>query len=466
MPRPFRWPQRYFWKVLTTITVVSLGFLVIMLSTIGHFMVVPLGHRATDDLASIIRHAAEIWQHTPPEARPAFERRMLEKHQLVLTDEREPLPPSDSLLPYLLFLERSLRQQMGRPIPLLTSVDDHGMRWYWADVPLGEDEAVLRFGFPRSRIGVQPSVAFFVVVIAGFVLTFFTASLLARRLTGPVERLYRAARALADGRFPDPVPETGPEELAVLAREFNRMNVQVRELLAGRTTLLAGISHDLRTPLTQIQLALAMLPNEGGDPKLMAGIQRDIETMDRLIGQVVELGRELDGGTCEPIRLDALAREAAAGFRHEGARLSVESEGDCWVEADHLALKRVLSNLVDNALRYGGDGPVVIRTDCDEIAARLEVLDTGPGIPPEQREAVFQPFHRLENSRNSATGGSGLGLAIVRHLALANGWRVELLEREGGGVRARVELPAGRNRALHSNAPSSTTMGRPSPGSS
>ncbi|MCU7808720.1 MAG: two-component sensor histidine kinase, partial [Candidatus Thiodiazotropha sp. (ex Semelilucina semeliformis)] len=184
---------------------------------------------------------------------------------------------------------------------LKTSQDDHGEVWFWADIPLSDE--VVRFGFTRSRIGVKPSVAFFVLLITGFFLIFITATLLTRRLTVTIERLYQAAQLIGKGKWPEPVKEEGPEELVVLAREFNRMNIQIRELLASRTTLLAGISHDLRTPLTQVQLALAMLPDDGGDSQLMNGIQRDLESVNRLIGQALQVNMELDKQDKESVQI-------------------------------------------------------------------------------------------------------------------------------------------------------------------
>jgi len=439
MPRLHYRPRSYFWKILSTIGVISVGFLAVMLATIGYYMVIPLGQRATDDLASIIFHAAETWQGMPQAQRPAFADKMLEKHHLVLTTETPPLPESDSPLPYLFFLERSLEKQLGRPILLRTSEGSDGEQWFWADIPVGD--GFLRFGFPRSRIGVNPSIAFLVVLITGFSLTFVTATLLTHRLTGPIEHLYQAARQLGSGRFPEPVPEEGPEELAVLAREFNRMNTQVRELLASRTTLLAGISHDLRTPLTQIQLALAMLPNEGGNPRLMAGIRRDLEVMNRLITQALEVNRELGSREREPVQVEEELEALVATFRHQCDGLEWHPDASCCLRINRLAFRRVLSNLLENAIRYGDGKPVRIDLSCTGKQVVVDVLDRGPGIPPEQREAVFQPFFRLEGSRSTTTGGSGLGLAIVRQLAGANGWVVRLLPRDGGGTRARLEIP-------------------------
>ncbi|MCP5445311.1 MAG: hypothetical protein H6968_19975, partial [Chromatiaceae bacterium] len=293
--------RSYFWKILVTIGIISIGFLFIMLSAIAYYMVVPLGQRATDDLASIITHAAERWESLPSGERDLFVEQMWQKHSLQLTTPDSSLPESTSLLPYLFFLETSLKKQLGKEIRLKTNQNSESERWFWADVPLSNE--ILRFGFSRSRIGVKPSVAFFVVLITGFCLTFITATLLTRRLTVTIERLYQAAQQIGKGLWPEPVKEEGPEELVVLAREFNRMNIQMKELLTNRTTLLAGISHDLRTPLTQIQLALAMLPNDGGDTQLMDGIRRDLESVDRLIGQALQISRELDKQEKQSVQL-------------------------------------------------------------------------------------------------------------------------------------------------------------------
>lgn len=431
--------QSYFWKILSTIGVVSIGFMVVVLSTIAFYMVVPLGQRATNDLASIVTHAAETWEMLPPAKREVFEERMHKKHHLILTTSNVELPDSESLLPYLFFLKGSLNRQLGMEIPIKTSTDISGEVWFWADIPISE--GTLRFGFPRSRIGVKPSIAFFVLLITGFILTFITATLLTRRLTVTIERLYHAAKLIGKGQWPGPVPEEGPEELVVLAREFNRMNIQVKELLANRTVLLAGISHDLRTPLTQIQLALEMLPEDGGDPHLMKGIRRDLESVNRLIGQALEINLELDQQKKELVEIGKLIDPIVESAIQGNQIIEWNRSKSCSFKLNSLALQRIISNLLENAIRYGEGNPVRIECNCDNKVLTLQVLDRGPGIPHDQREAVFQPFFRLEKSRSSKTGGSGLGLAIVQQLANTNGWKIKLLEREGGGTCAQLVIP-------------------------
>jgi two-component system osmolarity sensor histidine kinase EnvZ len=431
--------QSYFWRILSIIGIVSIGFMVIVLSTLAFYMVVPLGQRATDDLASIVTHAAETWDSLPLSRREAFEEQMHKKHHLVLTSNNKSLPDTTSLLPYLNFFKNSLRKQLGHESAIKTSTDINGEEWFWVDIPVST--GTLRFGFPRSRIGVKPSVAFFVLLITGFILTVITAALLTRRLTVTIERLYHAAQLVGKGQWPDPVPEEGPKELEVLAREFNRMSIQVRELLANRTVLLAGISHDLRTPLTQIQLALEMLPDEGGDKHLMSGIRRDLESVNRLIGQALEVNLELDQQEKEPVVIASILDPIVEAAKQGGQEINWQSKLSRVFTLNTLALQRIISNLLENALRYGEGKPISIDCSCNKKYLTIQVADQGGGIPEAEREAVFQPFFRLEKSRNSKMGGSGLGLAIVRQLANTNGWTVQLSERTGGGTCATLVIP-------------------------
>jgi two-component system osmolarity sensor histidine kinase EnvZ len=277
--------------------------------------------------------------------------------------------------------------------------------------------------------------------LIGLYLTVITAIKLTGRLTVPIERLHKAAQELGKGHWPDPVKIDGPEELVVLAREFNRMSTQVRALLSNRTTLLAGITHDLRTPLTQIQLALAMLPDNGGDPELMNCIQNDLETINHLIGETLNISLEMEEG--EKVMSD-IGHELANIIKPlQTNEIEVKriSNRPCRESLHPLALRRIITNLLVNALRYGDSQTVDVEFACSEKEIVIQIMDRGPGISSEHVEAVFRPFYRLEESRGSQTGGSGLGLAIVRQLADANKWSVELLSRQGGGTRAVLTIP-------------------------
>ncbi|MCW8987108.1 MAG: ATP-binding protein, partial [Gammaproteobacteria bacterium] len=317
-----------------------------------------------------------------------------------------------------------------------------GLQWFWVDIPISD--GTLRFGFSRERIGAQPSTAFFVLLATGIYLIFISALVLTRRFTDPIDRLYHAAELVGKGQWPEPVKEEGPKELVVLARGFNRMNIQVKELLANRTTLLAGIAHDLRTPLTQIQLALSMLPNDGGDKELMESIRSDLDVINYLISESLSISRELSYEQAEPVDIVLELNDIVNKVKNIQLNNVVIEwfQGEsCQRTLQPLVLRRILTNLLVNALRYGNDQPVSVVYECQKDVVIIKIMDRGPGIPEEYKEAVFSPFFRLEKSRSSETGGSGLGLAIVRQLADAHGWKVELLSRSGGGIKAVLTIP-------------------------
>jgi two-component system osmolarity sensor histidine kinase EnvZ len=263
-----------------------------------------------------------------------------------------------------------------------------------------------------------------------------SATLLARRISQPLRRLSAAAAEVARGRSPNPLPETGPAELKSLAAQFNEMSRQVRELLANRTVLLAGISHDLRTPLTRLRLAIAMLPEDApGD--LIARMERDIEEMDALIAQSVDFARNLGVGNPEELDLGQLIGDLVANR----SRVIWQPQTSCRWRVGGLALRRILGNLLENALRYSRDA-VEVHLDCGGPLPVISISDRGPGIPESEREAVFRPYYRLEQSRSRQTGGSGLGLAVARQLAEANRFELRLEARLGGGTVAQVRLPS------------------------
>jgi len=261
-----------------------------------------------------------------------------------------------------------------------------------------------------------------------------------RRLTRPLARLATAAAQIGRGDAFVPLPETGPREIAVLTQRFNRMAAQISELLTNRTTLFAGISHDLRTPITRMQLALEMLP-EGTDRELVDRLRQDLEEMNRLISDTLDLARGLEPHAAELVDLRELIDGIVTGIRQGGAAIEWLPAACCYCPVDTLALQRVLTNLIDNAVRYGGERPVEVHCHCEAAAAVIRVLDRGPGIPEQERDRVFLPFHRIEGSRSRRTGGSGLGLAITRQLCDVHGWEIRLLPRTGGGTEVCLRIP-------------------------
>lgn len=430
-----RRPATLFGKTAVTIAFSLIAMQLLALAVAFFTVLLPLAQRSADDLAALILLSAQTWVELPPNARQDFRDELAKNHGLSLVETNAPLPDGEHHFPYLQLLEDALERRAGRPIHVKVAQQEE--RWFWAEIAAGGQS--IRIGFPQQRIGPQPVLALGLVLGIGTLLTLLTTLLLVRRLALPLDRLTQAAAGVGRGETPELLPEAGPVELATLARAFNRMTQQVRELLDNRTTLLAGISHDLRTPLARLRLALEMLAGRPS-PALIARMGRDLEEMNRMIGEFLDLARGLQQEEKQSVNISDLVGQAVEDARAGGAALLWAPAPPCRTECAPRALRRILDNLIQNAVRYGGAEPATVECDSEEENIRIRVLDRGPGIAPDQLEAVFRPFYRIESSRSGVTGGSGLGLAIARQLADANGWQIKLLVREGGGTEARLIL--------------------------
>jgi two-component system, OmpR family, osmolarity sensor histidine kinase EnvZ len=256
--------------------------------------------------------------------------------------------------------------------------------------------------------------------------------------------LTRAAEAMGRGKVPPPVPETGPSEISTLSRAFNQMAADLKRLDDERALLLAGVSHDLRTPLSRIRLGLEMLEDRS-DPALKPGIEKDIEDIDAAISQFLNFARTNEGeAVVADGDLNALVASACARSERAGMTVRMELAPLPPLPLRTAGMERMIVNLIENALRHGGPD-VEVRTTVESGLAVVEVLDRGPGIPPAQVDDMLRPFTRMDTARS--TPGTGLGLAIVDRIARLHGGEVKLLPREGGGLRARVELPLQQRKA-------------------
>lgn len=399
------------------------------------FLMLPVARRSADDLAGLMMLSAQTWAELPPDTRMAFEHELMDNHQLALRAESAGIGLDEWHPPYFYLLEAALARRLGAPLHLASEAVGN-TTWYWADLPAGEGS--LAVGLPRSRIETQPVVAIALALGGGLLFAGAFAYWLARRITAPLARFETAATRIGLGERPELLPETGPRELASLARRFNAMAQQVRDLLSARTTLLAGVSHDLRTPLARMRLALEMLKADPS-PALIARVESDIEEMNELIATLLDLARGLEREPQEDTDLAELLNELASHASLNDRAISVQCR-NCRHAVAPRALRRALGNLLQNALRYASDSPIELVCETQGGVCRIGVLDRGPGIPAERIEAMFEPFQRLDASRSPQTGGAGLGLAIVRELAKANGWQVKLEPRAEGGLCAWIVI--------------------------
>lgn len=262
-----------------------------------------------------------------------------------------------------------------------------------------------------------------------------------RRLTRPLAALADATANLAQNLNQPPLAETGPTEVARAARAFNRMQEEIRRMLESRAQALAGVSHDLRLPITRLRLRVATLPNE----QLKQKIEADLTAMDEMIGHTLAFLRA--GTETEPLqRLDfnALLDALCDDMILLGAVIHRHGTASAPITARPQALQRALQNVLDNARRYGG-GEMDVRLSEQGDTLRLTIEDRGNGIPDAERERVFEPYVRLESSRARHTGGTGLGLAIARATIRAHGGDIHILssrpESLSRGTRVQITLP-------------------------
>jgi len=268
-----------------------------------------------------------------------------------------------------------------------------------------------------------------------------------RRLMRPVGVLAEAAERLGRDVNAPPLAEDGPTETATAARAFNTMASRIRRFVQDRTEMLTAIGHDLRTPITRLKLRAEFVE----DDELRRKMLGDLEELEAMISATLAFGR--DAKTTEPVTpldvaelLRTVLDEAGDAAPEAADRLAYEGPAHLTVRARPLSLKRGLANLVSNAVKYAGGARVTLLAPAAGGPAagfvRIEIEDDGPGIPPQELDRVFEPFHRVESSRNRETGGVGLGLPIARNILRAHGGDVVLANRPKGGARATVTLPA------------------------
>lgn len=257
-----------------------------------------------------------------------------------------------------------------------------------------------------------------------------------RLVTRPLAQLAAAADELGPDLKGRVLAEEGPTEVVHAARAFNAMQRRIAGYMAERVEILAAISHDLQTPITRMRLRTELMDSEKDQLKF----RQDLDAMNLLVKEGVTYARTLHGATEPPCRIDAdaLLESMVADYEDTGQPVRLEGHVGGPIVTRPNALRRILVNLVDNALKFGSEVSVRVENDAGRLA--VAVRDNGPGIPPDQLEAVLKPFYRVEGSRNRGTGGTGLGLAIAHQLAIAMGAELKLHNRAEGGLEARLTL--------------------------
>jgi two-component system osmolarity sensor histidine kinase EnvZ len=294
-------------------------------------------------------------------------------------------------------------------------------------------EGVLDVVAPRKRLSIGTVFLFVGWIVGSAGLLFAIAALFMRNQVRAIRRLARSAEAFGMGRDVPAIRPEGASEVRQAAAAFNRMQERIRRFLAQRTEMLAGVSHDLRTPLTRLRLALAMLPRTEELSQDVAEMTADVEEMDRMIGGYLAFARGEGKEQAEDVNLAMILDDVAMGARRAGALLELDVPADLTLKLRADAVRRAVTNLVDNARRHARH--VVLAAVAQGRSVLVTVDDDGPGIPADKRESVFRPFE------SGSIGGTGLGLTIARDIVRAHGGEIVLEDSPLGGLRARIRLP-------------------------
>jgi two-component system osmolarity sensor histidine kinase EnvZ len=298
-------------------------------------------------------------------------------------------------------------------------------------------DGVLDVLVPRDRVTVSKPDIFILWMVGSSLLLMGIAIIFLRNQVRPIERLARAADSFGKGRAVPDFKPYGATEVRRAAQAFITMRERIERHVSQRTEMLAGVSHDLKTPLTRMKLALAMMEGDA-DAKSM---RDDVAEMEHMLDDYLAFARGEGGEDSSITDLSALVREVAASAERtrQRAQITVTAPDHVPVNVKRAGLRRVLANLIDNALKHGSK--VAVALSWNDHLVEIAVEDDGPGIPQAQREEVFRPFHRLDEGRNLQSGGSGLGLAIARDIARAHGGDILLDRSAMGGLKAMLRLP-------------------------
>jgi two-component system osmolarity sensor histidine kinase EnvZ len=340
--------------------------------------------------------------------------------------------------------EAELRVALEERVRLPFRIDWSGRADREVQIQLQLADGVLHVEAPAKRLFTGTVTVFVLWLIGSALILFTVAAVFMRNQVKPVRRLALAADAFGKGRDLGPIKPEGADEVRQAASAFNLMRERLRRFLAQRTEMLAGVSHDLRTPLTRVRLALAMLAARNpAEAEEIAAVGEDIAEMERMVEGYLAFARGEGSEQAQPTDLALLLAETAEKARAAGAAVELAAPASLVLPLRADAMRRCLGNLVDNARRHARH----VWLAADRVArgggeaVQITVDDDGPGIPAERREEAFRPFVRLDSGRGVGSH-TGLGLTIARDIVRAHGGEIALEDSPRGGLRARIRLPA------------------------
>ena len=430
-------PSSLLWRTFLLVAMLMLLSMWAWFTIFSAYENEPRAHQLTQLMASVVNLTRSALVNAHPEKRQKLLRELSDREgiHVYAVEENENVAPMPEK-PLLISVLAELRNQLGEETRMTLQRDgEHAVfvsfriddDEYWVALPSERIERAI----PWQWIG-WGSAALLLSLIGAYLIVF--------RVISPLKALSAAAADIGHGRMPEPVPENGPSEIGTLARAFNQMSSNLARLDSDRALILAGISHDLRTPLARLRMGIEMT---SADASLNDGMVADVEEMDKTIDQFLDFARESSGEPLQMTDVAALLAELASQYQRRGFHVRSEAAAVPSLAVRPLALRRAIANLIDNALHYAGSDQEVslsLRTGRGEL--QIDVADRGPGIPTAEAERLKLPFTRLDLARGNSRG-AGLGLAIVERIARNHGGSLQLLARPEGGLIARINLAQG-----------------------
>ncbi len=400
----------------------------------------PRAQRVAQQLVSIVKLTRTALLYSEPDLRRAL-LQDLESNEGIRVYPREPVDKIEKQPGGVVqdLIVRDVQRRLGTDTVIAASVNE--IPAMWISFKIDEDDYWV--AIEQDRIDTATGLQLFSWGTFALALSLIGAAFITALVNRPFARLAHAARAIGEGQRPDPLPERGMGEAAEANRSFNQMVEELERLDADRALMFAGISHDLRTPLARLRLETEMSPS---DESVKRDMISDIEQMDDIIGRFLDYARPASR-TMQSLDLSDIVRDTALAFEgREDLNLSTELADAAPVLAERTDLKRLLTNLIENARKYGRDADtnvanVHITTRILGERVEMRVRDTGPGIPEDQLTLVFRPFYRVDTARTKADG-TGLGMAIVQRIATRYKGHASLHNvRPGPGLEITVSFP-------------------------
>jgi two-component system osmolarity sensor histidine kinase EnvZ len=431
-----------FWRTLLLVLLLIVASLAAWLQSFRVFERAPRAETIAQQVASIAQLTRAALLYADPYVRRDLLAELATNEGIRIA----PVEPGDQVVPVpdrpvLRLAEQSIVARLGPGTRVATAVN--GQPGLWVSLTIEDDQYWLFID--RDPVARNIGTQWIGWAVVAVVLSVLGAILITRVINRPLAQLSAAARELGVGRTPAPLPASGPVEIRTVNESFNRMVGDLGKLEEDRAVLLAGISHDLRTPLTRLRLELEMAELPAATRQAMVG---DLEQMDAIVRQFLDFARRTPQQPAERIELTALLEAAVARARVAAdpeVALNLMLARDVWISGHRTELDRAIDNLLTNALRYGRDPAtqrleLTVSLSTDGQEALVAVADHGPGVPAEQIDRLLRPFERGDSARSDG-GAAGLGLPIVQRIARLHGGGLRLLANAPHGLRAELTLP-------------------------